>query len=113
MLAWLYAGHLIGDYLFQTKWMAINKDKKILPLFCHSAVYACAVWFSSLGAGGLPGLDWRGVLFVLFTHMILDNRRFVMWWCRYITQSAPSETLRTATDQAWHTAALALACYIF
>ena len=109
MLAWLIAGHLIVDFLLQNRWMAENKEKKLLPLLIHSIVYSAAVWLLSLGCGGL---DWKGVLLIFVTHVILDNRRFVRWWCKNVTRSSPSTTLAVTTDQAWHIVALVLACIL-
>jgi len=106
MLAWLFAGHLFGDFLFQTKWMADHKETKMVPLLTHSAVYTVAVWLVSLACGGL---DWRSVLLVFVSHLLLDNRKFVRWWCKHITHSFPSQMLMMITDQAWHIAALVFA----
>ena len=109
MLAWLFAGHLFGDFLLQNKWMSENKEKKILPLLIHSAVYTAAVWLFSLRCGGL---GWISVLLIIVTHVILDNRKFVKWWCKNITRSSPSAILAIMTDQAWHIAALVSACIL-
>ena len=109
MLAWLLAGHLIGDFLLQNRWMSENKEKKALPLLLHSAVYSAAVFALSLAAGGL---SIAGVLLIFITHVILDRRRFVRWWCKNITKSYPQTTLLVMTDQAWHVAALVLACIL-
>ena len=109
MLAWLIAGHLAGDFLLQNKWMSENKEKKILSLLTHSAVYTAAVWLVSLGCGGL---NWKSVPLIFVTHVFLDNRRFVIWWCKNITRSYPSAALIMITDQAWHIVALILACIL-
>ena len=109
MLSWLIAGHLIGDFLLQNKWMSENKEKKALPLLIHSAVYTAAVFVLSLAAGGLSP---AGVLLIFAAHVILDKRGFVRWWCQNITKSFPSTILMVMTDQAWHAAALVLACIL-
>jgi len=97
MLAWLIAGHLAGDFLFQNKWMAENKTKNFAALLVHSAVYTAAVWLASLPEGGLrlwcPAVIFAG-------HAALDNRKFVLWWCRYITKSEPVYYLAVMTDQS-------------
>ena len=109
MLAWLMAGHLIGDYLLQNKWMAVNKTVKPTVLLVHSAVYTAAVWLVSLGAGGL---NWPCALLIFVGHVLLDNRKFVSWWCKYVTQSEPSQNLAMITDQTWHIVILLLACLL-
>ena len=107
MLAWLIAGHMIGDYLLQNKWMAENKAKKLSALLVHTAVYTVAVWVASQGAGGLR---WLGILLIFVSHSLLDNRKFVTWWCKYITRSDPAIYLAMMTDQAWHIVVLMLVC---
>jgi len=109
MLAWLIAGHLIGDFLLQNKWMSENKEKKLPPLLIHSAVYTAAVFSLSLAEGGISVLS---ALLIFIAHIILDKRRFVRWWCKNITKSYPQATLAVMTDQAWHIAALVLACIL-
>jgi hypothetical protein len=36
------AVHFLGDFAFQTKWMAVEKEKKWFANLCHAAVYASA-----------------------------------------------------------------------
>lgn len=109
MLAWLFAGHMAGDFLLQNKWMAQNKTRAAAPLLLHSALYSAAVWLFSLGAGG-GGLRpwWLAAIFI--SHVLLDNRLFVRLWCKRVTRSHPSEALAALTDQAWHIVALAAVC---
>ncbi len=43
--------HLLGDFLFQTDWMAINKYKRVGVLAIHVTVYsACFLWLGPLYA---------------------------------------------------------------
>lgn len=43
----LLLGHLVGDYLLQTSWMAVNKSKKTLQgwmaAIVHSVIYTLSV----------------------------------------------------------------------
>ena len=109
MLSWLLVGHLVGDYLFQTRWMAERKTAFFSALAAHSAVYACAVWLASLPAGGL---NFAGLLLVFLSHVVIDRRDFVLWWCRRITRSDSSAWLVIMADQALHCVILALACLL-
>jgi hypothetical protein len=44
----LLIGHFVGDFLFQTAWMADGKKKRIVHLIVHAAVYTlCIFAFSS------------------------------------------------------------------
>ena len=108
MLSWLLVGHMAGDYLFQTRWMATQKTTRLSALAAHSAVYACAVWLASLPTGGL---NYPSVLLVFATHAVIDKRRFTMWWCRHVTGS-DRMWLVILTDQALHCVVLALACLL-
>ena len=111
MLAWLIAGHLTGDFLLQNKWMAENKTKNFAALLLHSSIYTVVIWLFSLPENGLNLKIWN-IVIIFFSHIILDNRKFVMWWCRYITRSEPVYYLAVMTDQSWHIFILALVCFI-
>ena len=111
LLSWLLVGHMAGDYLFQTRWMAERKATSMSALTAHSAVYACAVWLASL-----PALPWKGlspfcVLLVFASHAVIDRPGLVRWWRRYVTKSE-KEWLGIMTDQALHVVFLALACLL-
>jgi hypothetical protein len=108
MFSWLLAGHLAGDFLFQTRWMAERKTTCLSALAAHSAVYALAVWIASLPAMGLSPLC---VFLVFASHAALDRRGLVLWWRTHITKS-DSEWLTIMTDQSLHVVVLALACLL-
>jgi hypothetical protein len=108
MLSWLLVGHMAGDYLFQTSWMATQKTKYRPALAIHAAVYACSVWIASLPAGGLSPFP---VLFLFVTHAIVDERTLTLWWCKHITKSKHM-WLAIMTDQTIHVVILALTCLL-
>jgi len=65
--------HLMGDFVFQSDWMANNKTKRSWPALCHVLVY------------GLPflliGSPWA-VLAICVSHFFIDRFRLVrylMW----------------------------------
>lgn len=107
----LLIGHLIGDFLFQTGWMAQYKSTKWLPLITHVLVYTIVIslfgWFSG-------GLTWLAILLVFLSHLFLDRRTFVVFWVRRIqTAKGPSEAwLTIVADQIFHLIILAIAIYI-
>ncbi|MBU8905922.1 DUF3307 domain-containing protein [Desertibacillus haloalkaliphilus] len=105
----LVVAHLIGDFLFQTSWMAMYKATKWLPLLSHCLVYTVTValidWFS-FGA-----LSISAILFIFITHVLLDRRTFVQWWLRNIMKTTGKEAgwLGIVVDQIFHIIVLALA----
>ena len=108
MLSWLLAGHMAGDYLFQTRWMAERKTTRLPALLIHSAVYTCAVWLASFAA---RPLSLWGVLFVFAAHAVIDKRNITMWWCKHVTKS-DRMWLFMMTDQSLHVVFLALTCLL-
>ena len=112
MLSWLLAGHMAGDYLFQTRWMAERKTTHFSALAIHAAVYTCAVYLASLARGqSSGGLSSLGVLFVFAAHVVIDKRNITLWWCRHVTRSNRTWLL-IMTDQSLHVVILALTCIL-
>lgn len=110
--AFLILGHLVGDYLFQTSWMAAYKSSKWLPLFVHSAVYTFFIAiFAWIGFGGLSVL---GIAIVFIAHLILDQRSFVSWWVKNVMKATGKEAgwLSIVVDQIFHILVLALVLYL-
>jgi len=110
MLSWLLIGHLAGDYLLQTRWMATRKTIGFPALAVHSAVYACSVWLASLACLPAGGLSFLSVFLVFVSHAVIDRRNLVLWWCRHVTRSDDSAWLVIMTDQTLHIVILALVC---
>jgi hypothetical protein len=106
LLAWLLVGHMAGDFIFQTKWMADGKARRFAPLFVHAVVYTLCVWAVSLAAGGISPL---AAALVFAAHLFIDRRDFVRWWCKYITRSDGCLWLTVVTDQSFHIMILAAA----
>ncbi|KNB69416.1 hypothetical protein ADS79_26345 [Brevibacillus reuszeri] len=109
----LLIAHLIGDYMFQTEWMAKYKAQRWLPLLAHCVVYTgviylIAYWFIP---GGLSG--WA-ILLVFVSHMILDRRTIVYIWYRKIMRvtNDGSKWLMIMCDQIFHLIILAAALVI-
>jgi hypothetical protein len=58
--------HLVGDYVTQSDWMAVNKTKSSLPALAHASVYS---------APFLLLVGWRAVSVILLTHFLIDRFR--------------------------------------
>ncbi|MCL6635738.1 MAG: DUF3307 domain-containing protein [Peptococcaceae bacterium] len=106
----LVIGHLAGDFLFQTGWMAAEKSKKFAALFVHSTVYTLFIGLASTLAGrfSLPAL-----FVVLLSHMLLDNRKFVRFWVKKVNGAGDVEWLKIVVDQCWHLIVLGLVAHFF
>lgn len=66
--------HLIGDYILQSHWMAVNKSKKSLPCLLHCLTYT------------LPFLlltrSWLALGIIGGTHFLIDRfglARYLIW----------------------------------
>lgn len=108
---WLLIGHLIGDFLLQTSWMAKYKATKWLPLLSHVSVYTLVVasfgWF-------FGGLSFAGIAVIFIGHVLLDRKTFVAFWVRHIqTAKGPEQAwLSIMADQIFHVILLAVAIAI-
>ena len=107
----LLLGHLIGDYLLQTRWMAMNKSKQWLPLTVHCLIYTIVL----IGSSGLYGavLPIGAIALIFVSHLFLDRRTFVVWWVRHImgTPDAESSWLTIVCDQVFHLIILGVVVY--
>lgn len=99
-------GHLVGDYLLQNDWMALNKKKQSLPCAVH-----CTLWTLAVCAfAGWWTLPASAVLWV--THFAQDRTQIVHFWMtKIVPQSeftkppyAPWSLI--VVDNVWHIVAL-------
>jgi hypothetical protein len=108
----LFLAHLIGDYLFQTSWMAKYKATRWVPLLMHCFVYTFIISvFAWLTFGGLSS---AAIAFIFITHVIIDRRTLVAWWVRNIMTARGPEAawLSIVVDQTFHLLVLAASLYI-
>lgn len=64
--------HLVGDYLIQNDWMALNKKKSSFVCFVHSITYLIPFLFLNL--------TWWQILLIGSQHFIQDRTNFVSWF---------------------------------
>ena len=106
LFTWMLVGHLAGDFLLQTSWMAERKVEEWAALLAHCFVYTSAIVFFALPAGGLSP---SGIAAVFVGHAIIDRRKFVNLWAKYISRSPGNAWLKIVQDQVWHIIVMALA----
>ena len=67
----LVLGHLVGDYLLQNEWMALNKSKNTklgwLTAFVHCILYTVAVCLV------MWNFDWYWAVAVFLSHFPIDK----------------------------------------
>ena len=86
--------HLIGDYITQTDWMAVNKTKSSFPAVLHATIYSIPFMLLMV----LPG-----VLLIFLSHFLIDRfrlARFVAYAKNKVT--APSLKWREACQTGYH-----------
>ena len=113
LFSYLIAGHLIGDYLLQTSWMAAGKATKWAPLLTHCFVYTSVVSSAFLIATGMLPASVIAIIFI--SHVFLDRRRFVAWWAKTIMGVKDGEPawLLIMADQVFHILVLAVISHIW
>jgi len=68
---WIYA-HLIGDYLLQNDWMAMNKKSSSFHCLVHVLVYMIPFLFCGFEA-------WQ-LAVIAVQHYATDRTKFVEWF---------------------------------
>lgn len=91
-MIWLIFAHFIGDWAFQTDWIAQNKPKHWYVLFAHSMVWTACVCMA-LEYLGLYN-EWK-VGWLVVGHFIMDG-----WKCRQPRTDRCWWTIYP--DQLWH-----------
>jgi len=100
-------GHLVGDYLLQNDWMALNKKQNLAICAVHATIWTLSV---ALFSGWFFYQNWTGALIggvLYFTHLIQDHTNIVVWWMDAIGQHqfrtgpcAPWSII--VVDNVWH-----------
>lgn len=65
--------HFVGDYLFQSHWMATEKTKRFLPAFTHASIYSLPFLLIA------KGIWWFGLY---ISHYLIDRYRLAIYWIR-------------------------------
>lgn len=107
----LLVGHVLGDWLLQTEWQAVNKARSWRALLSHVAVYHVVLL---LVLGLKLGFDqppvYAAVASLAILHGILDRQGFVLWLMRTLritVERQPERWLSIAVDQSVHIVLLA------
>jgi hypothetical protein len=115
--------HLVGDFILQTEFQAINKHGGLgrdpvrrRALFSHAISYTATftpalVW--------LAGADYRLITLVAVVlaigvpHLVQDDGTAIKWWMRTVKHTEPVPgVLAIMVDQCFHMVALMLAAIV-
>lgn len=69
---WIYA-HLIGDYILQNDWMALNKKKSTWICAIHVLTYIIPFLFTG------TGLKWWQLTAIAVEHFLQDRTSIITW----------------------------------
>jgi hypothetical protein len=109
--------HVVGDFLLQTDWQALNKRGGLSArnrdarraLFTHVTVYTVAfipavVWIASQKSA----LAYALLAVIFIPHLIQDDTRLLVLWNRVVKRGAPGpgDYVYMAIDQSFHFVAL-------
>ena len=88
--------HLVGDFILQNEWMALNKKGRSWHCLVHVLIYLLPFLFCSLEA-------WQ-ILLIGLQHFAQDRTGFIFWWLRSWKRVHPDHwgTLPLFVDQAFH-----------
>lgn len=72
----LLLAHLLGDFLFQPKWLVEKKGKRLWPLLCHGSVHYASAWTCLLIFTPAVFLSIYGQTIILgysIVHLVIDK----------------------------------------
>jgi len=90
----LLFGHLVGDYLLQNKWMALNKSASSLKCLVHCLIYTAAV--SLFTWPSVHGACWS--LFLLLSHYPIDRYNIADKWLQLINGRSLTDFIKNGTQ---------------
>ncbi len=96
--------HLFGDYVFQNRWMALNKTKNLKACLLHCFLY-------TMSCGLLLQLEIWQVVIVFTTHFIMDRYTLAKYWRKFFSGETDLPWI-ILTDNTIHLAILWLLKFI-
>lgn len=106
-------GHLVGDYLLQTDWMALTKKQPGRVGDCACGIHS-AIWTLSVCAfAGWWG--WTVCIGLFYAHFWQDRTNVVKWWMTLpwkdqtkFTEPPMAPWSLIVVDNVWHIVSLYL-----
>jgi hypothetical protein len=121
-LAGFLVAHMVGDYLFQTDWQALNKRGGLTAggvsrkaLVAHVTTYTLAFLPAFIWIGSELDALWAiaAAVLVYVPHLIIDDGRLVaLYIARVKRVEALTLGLAASVDQSFHVLSLFLAAVV-
>lgn len=117
IFAWFILGHLLGDWLLQSDWMALGKRQGLITRagLAHYTVYTLSILVVLYLSNGIPLTSPSLLLIsliVFISHWLIDATNLVEVWMAVAGQRDQS-TVRMMVDQTFHLLVLALLAQVF
>ena len=122
VLAGFLVAHMVGDYLFQTDWQALNKRGGLTgdgtsrkALISHVTTYTLAFLPAFVWIGSELDAGWAIVAAALIyvPHLIIDDGRFVaLYIARVKRVEGLNLPLAASVDQSFHVLSLFLVAVV-
>ena len=74
----LLFGHLVGDYVFQNRWMAMNKSGSTFKCVVHCLIYTATVCAFTWT------FTWPWIALVFLSHFLVDRFSLADIWLKFI-----------------------------
>lgn len=109
LLVWGIVAHLLADWPLQTEWMALHKRDLMHPAaWTHSGIHMLCMMFV---------FAWPLAILIAVLHLLIDTRKPVEWWMRYVKRIPSSHPYTPAVerwlDQVFHILVLAIVVLVF
>ena len=122
VFAGFIVAHMVGDYLFQTDWQALNKRGGLTAggvsrkaLVCHVTTYTLAFLPAFIWIGSELDVLWAvaAAVMVFVPHLIIDDGRLVaLYIARVKRVDGLNLSLAASVDQSFHVLSLFLAAVV-
>ena len=122
IFAGFIVAHMVGDYLFQTDWQALNKRGGLTAggvsrkaLVCHVSTYTLAFLPAFIWIGSELDALWAilAAAMVFIPHLIIDDGRLVaLYIARVKRVEGLNLSLAASVDQSFHVLSLFLAAVV-
>jgi hypothetical protein len=122
VFAGFIVAHMVGDYLFQTDWQALNKRGGLTAggvsrkaLVCHVSTYTLAFLPAFIWIGSELDVVWAiaAAVMVFIPHLIIDDGRLVALYINRVKRvEGLNLSLAASVDQSFHVLSLFLAAVV-